>query len=309
MRNDFVKQTLEEMGRNESIIFLTADLGFKALEPIREAFPERFVNVGVAEQNMISIAAGLAIEGKRVITYSIAPFAVFRPFEQIRLDICYHNLDVKIIGTGGGFNYPNHGVSHHSIEDLGILATLPNMTVVCPAYSWEAREATKTLLNFSGPAYLRLGKSPGINYQKNDWKFQIGKGYQVRPGEKIVIFVSGNILDLVEKTAKLIEKKTEMRVGIISMPSIKPFDKKLIKKVASRALLVASVEEHVAQGGLGAGIAQVMAHERLSPIFLTFCLPDKFIKAVGDREYLLRQVGISPEAIAQKLLKVIKKQK
>ena len=131
------------MEQNPNIVFLTADLGFNALEGIKDKFPERFINVGIAEQHLIGMAAGLALEGKKVIAYSIASFSSMRPYEQIRTDVCYHNLDVKIIGAGGGVNYASHGITHHTLEDLAIMSVLPNMKILSPAYSWEATEATK----------------------------------------------------------------------------------------------------------------------------------------------------------------------
>ncbi len=134
MRNDFVKQLHKEMEKNPDIIFITGDLGFNALEPLQKAFPDRFINAGIAEANMIGVASGLALTGKKVIVYSIASFATMRCYEQIRTDVCYHNLDVKIVGTGGGFNYATHGVTHHTIEDTAIMNVLPNMTVLHPTY-------------------------------------------------------------------------------------------------------------------------------------------------------------------------------
>src|SRR3990167_8527425 len=160
MRRDFVTQVLIEMERDPSIVFLTGDLGFNALEKIKERFPDRFLNVGIAEQHMVGMASGLALEGKKVIVYSIASFATMRPYEQIRDDVCYHNLDVKIVGTGGGYNYATHGTTHHTIEDFAIMRVLPHMRVLAPAYSWEAREATKTMMRAKGPFYMRLGKGP-----------------------------------------------------------------------------------------------------------------------------------------------------
>src|SRR3990167_8319736 len=186
MRRDFVAQILVEMERDPSIVFLTADLGFNALEGIKERFADRFLNVGIAEQHMVGMASGLALEGKKVIAYSIASFVTMRPYEQIRDDVCYQDLNVKIVGTGGGYNYATHGITHHTVEDVAIMNVLPHMQVLCPGYSWEAKEATKALFKHKGPMYLRIGKSPGIDYRKNGFAFALGCGFVVREGKEIV---------------------------------------------------------------------------------------------------------------------------
>src|SRR3989344_1842048 len=310
MRNDFVKQTLIEMERNRDIIFLTGDLGFNALEPIRDKFPKRFINAGIAEGNMIGLAAGLALTGKKVICYSIASFLTMRPYEQIRTDVCYDNLDVKLFAPGGGYNYPTHGVTHHTIEDVAIMNVLPNMTLVCPGYSWEAREATSALIRHKGPTYMRLSKSPGEHYQHKSWKFQLGKGYEVRKGKDAVLISTGNILDMVLATAELIEKKSKkkIRVGVVSMPCLKPIDQKLIKNLAKQYPLICTIEEHSMIGGLGSIVASLLGQSPVSSKsrFQMFGIPDLFIKDVGSRNYLLAKVGLEPKVLSGQILKLLK---
>jgi len=308
MRRDFVDQVLLEMERDSSIVFLTGDLGFNALEKIREKFPERFLNVGIAEQHMIGMASGLALEGKKVIAYSIASFATMRPYEQIRDDVCYQNLDVKIVGTGGGYNYPSHGVTHHTVEDVAIMNVLPHMQVLCPGHSWEAREATKAMVRHTGPAYIRLGKSPGVAYEKGRaLRFALGRGFVMRTGKDVVLVSTGNVLDVALATAELIEKKSGMSVGVLSMPSIKPFDEKLLLKHVRSAKGVFTIEEHSTTGGLGAVVATVLAKNGIGgKTFEAFGFPpESFLKAVGNRDYLLKQVGLEPVALARRILKEI----
>ena len=306
MRHDFVQQTLREMERNKNIVFLTGDLGFRALEPIQTRFPDRFHNVGIAEANMIGMAAGLALMGKKVIAYSISTFLTMRPYEQIRTDICYDNLDVKLFGTGGGFNYPTHGITHHSVEDIAIMSVLPNMKVVCPAYSWEAREATRALLRNSGPSYMRLSKAPSSTYEKKDWQFEIGKGYAVRPGTDVVLISTGNILDMVMETAKLLEQKIKKKIGVISMPTVKPLDEELVLKLAKKARAIFTIEEHSIIGGLGSAIGMVLAQSGARTVFRAFGIPDRYIKDVGDRKYLLTKCGLSPELLVSQIFQTIK---
>ena len=307
MRNDFAKQVLVEMDRDQSIYFLTADLGYNALEAVEHAFPKRFINVGISEQHMIGMATGLALEGKKVIAYSIASFATMRPYEMIRDDVCYHNLDVKIIGVGGGYNYATHGVTHHTIEDLAIMRVLPHMKVLAPGYSWEAREATKALMRDKGPAYIRLGKSPGTLYEKKDFKFKIGKGYVIKEGTDIVLISTGNVLDLAMSTSSLLEKQG-LHVGVISMPTIKPLDTGLITRLAKKANAVFTIEEHSAVGGLGSAVKEALWDASIPVRFHAFGLPaDIFNKAVGDRDHLLKKVGIDGPQIAKKIMRTIKK--
>lgn len=307
MRRDFVKQLLIEMEKNSDIVFLTADLGFNALESIKEQFPKRFINVGIAEQHLIGMAAGLALEGKKVVAYSIASFASMRPYEQIRTDICYHNLDVKIIGTGGGVNYATHGVTHHTTEDVAIMNVLPHMKVLSPAYGWEAREATKAMMKDKGPVYIRLGKSPGIDYAKPDFKFSFGKGYVVKEGSDIVLISTGNILDIVMNTATLIEEQFGYSVCVISMPSLKPIDEELVVSRASTARGVFTIEEHSVIGGLGSIVKGILWDRGVTKRkFKSFGFEDEFMKVVGERDYLLESIGIESKLLAQKVGEIMK---
>lgn len=305
MRRDFITQVLIEMERDPSIIFLTGDLGFNALEKVRERFPDRFLNVGIAEQHMVGMAAGLALEGKKVIVYSIAAFATMRPYEQIRNDVCYQNLDVKIAGTGGGYNYPHHGVTHHTVEDVAIMNVLPHMQVLCPGYSWEAREATKAMLRHKGPAYIRLGKSPGIAYEKKHFDFALGKGFVVREGRDIVLVSTGNVLDIAQETAALLEKRHKLSVSVLSMPSLKPFDEKLLLAYARKAKGIFTIEEHSTTGGLGAIVSAVLfAGGIVGKAFRAFGFPpESFLKKVGDRDHLLGHVGLESGELARGIMR------
>jgi transketolase len=308
MRNNFVTQVLTEMDRNKNIFFLTGDLGFNALESIQKKFPDRFINVGIAEANMIGIAAGLALTGKKVITYSIASFITMRAFEQIRNDVCYHNLDVKIVGTGGGFNYAAHGVTHHTIEDLAIMSTLPHMTVVAPSYAWEAKEATRAVLTSKGPAYLRLGKSPIANYHKPQFDFALGKGFVIRDGRDVLLIITSNILDTALSIADSIKKETGKSTCVVSMPTIKPLDTKLILEKVAKCKIVVTLEEHSLYGGLGSTVAMTLSQSSGAKKPLICCgIADRFIKDVGSREYLLEKAGLDANTVSKKIIKALQK--
>ncbi len=306
MRNDFVQQMILEMKRNPSIHFLTADLGFNALEPLEKAFPKRFINVGISEQHMVGMAAGLALEGKKVVAYSIASFATMRPYEMIRDDVCYHDLDVTIVGVGGGYNYGAAGMTHHTIEDVAIMRVLPRMRVVVPGYSWEAREATKVLMRSKGPFYLRLGKSPGVSYERKNFSFELGKGFVTRDGRDIVLISTGNVLDLAFETAKLLESRGRS-VSVVSMPSVKPLDTALIRRLQKNAKGVFTIEEHSVIGGLGTAVKEALWDMKSSVKFHAFGFPvDTFIRDVGGRDYLLEKAGLTAEAISHKISVVVK---
>lgn len=300
MRNDFVKQAIEEMKANPHIVFLTGDLGFNALEPIQTLFPDRFYNVGIAEANMVGMACGLAHEGKKVICYSIASF-ILRAYEQIRLDVCYDNLDIKLIGTGGGFNYAMHGVTHHTIEDLAAISALPNIAVANPAYSFEAQEVTKALLRTNMPCYARFGKNPKCSFQKLS-SLPLGRAHQIRAGAEIVILSTGNLIDRSLAVAERVEQKTGKSVGVLSVPWIKPLDRERIGAAIQSALAVFTIEEHSVIGGLGSVVAQfLMEQESFKKQFQSFGVQDRYHKEVGSRDYLLDCAGLGVESLARQI--------
>lgn len=300
MRNDFVKQTLIEMRENSDIVFLTADLGFNALEPLKREFPDRFYNVGIAEANMVGMACGLAHEGKKVVCYSIASFAAIRAYEQIRLDVCYDNLDIKIIGAGGGFNYAAHGVTHHTIEDIAALSALPNMRVANPAYSFEAREVTKAIFQVHGPCYVRLGKNPGYTFNSPD-SLSLGQAYFAKTGTEILLLASGNLLDRAMTISSILETRLKKSVGLISVPWIKPLDLSYISEKTQHTSGVFTLEEHNVIGGLGSFIGRHLAENALNKPFEAFGIQDVFHKEVGTREYLLDVAGLSVDHIVHRI--------
>lgn len=292
------------MEQDQDIILLTGDLGFRAFEPVQAKFPERFINVGIAEANMIGVAAGLALTGKKPIAYSIASFATMRCYEQIRTDVCYHDLNVKIVGVGGGYNYAHQGVTHHTVEDLAIMRVLPSMSVICPSNSWEAREATKAICHEQGPTYLRLGKSPGVDYNRPDWSFAIGKGFIIKDGTDILLICTGNTLTQVLEAAQKTEAALGKSVCVISMPSVKPLDTTLLLEKAVQARGIFTIEEHSTIGGLGSAVGDALIASSLpKKIFFPFGFPDRFIKDVGSREYLLSCAGLDADSINRQIVR------
>jgi transketolase len=309
MRDHFIDSLSTLVESNPNIILITGDLGFGVLDDFQRDYPKNFINAGVAEQNMTGIATGMALEGKIVFTYSIANFPTLRCLEQIRNDVCYHNLNVNIVSIGGGFSYGSLGISHHATEDLAILRSLPDITVVSPSGLWETVEATKALAKHPGAGYLRLDKSHGDdkpNFIKNE-KFELGKSRVLRNGNDCTIIVTGGILEEAQSAAdKLLEKNINTK--IISMHTIKPLDQQAILDAYSTTNAIITLEEHTIYGGLGSSIAEFLAdNQLLGKKFLRIGLEEGFSSIVGSQKYLRKCYGLDAESISCKVIELIKK--
>ncbi|MEK7513629.1 MAG: transketolase C-terminal domain-containing protein [Patescibacteria group bacterium] len=291
MRQAFINTITRLAKKDQRIVLLTADLGFTVFESFRRQFPDRFYNVGVAEANMIGMAAGMAQSGLIPITYSIATFASLRPYEFIRNDVCFQNANVKIIGVGGGLGYGSAGFSHTNYEDLSVLRPLPNLTILNPADPVETELLTILAIKHAGPVYLRLGKvgEPVIHHQPP--KISIGQGIVYKTGKKIAIFTSGRI------AANVIAAK--LKATIVILPTIKPLDIRLIKKIALSHQNIFSIEEHSIIGGLGSGIAEVLSELPFRGKFKRLGITDEYFKTVGSQDFLRRRYGLMPDQIIQ----------
>jgi len=305
MRSTFVRTLVDMASRDEKINLVVGDLGFGVVEPFAEAYPERFLNAGVAEQNMTGIAAGMALCGKTVFTYSIANFPTLRCLEQIRNDICYHNVSVKIVSVGGGLGYGSLGVSHHATEDIAVMRALPNMTVVSPCDPVEVELATRALAAQPGPGYLRLGRSGEPTIHREDISFTIGKAITVRDGEDVCFITTGGLLPNVMRTAELLSDQG-IEVRVLSMHTIKPLDEDPILAAARETHAIFSVEEHSILGGLGSAVAEVLAESTGARVpFKRLGLPPTFTCQVGSHDYLLAKYSLSPEGILASLEPVL----
>ena len=303
----FINKLCQLAKEDERIFLLTGDLGFSVLEQFKEAFPKRFINAGVAEANMIGVAAGLSLSGKVVFVYSIIPFVTMRCYEQVRNDLCQQNLDVKIIGVGGGLSYGTAGPTHHAIEDIAIMRALPNMTVVCPGDPIETEFAVEQAVSYEGPIYIRLGKGNEPNVHETIPEFKIGKGIILKNGNDLNILATGNMLENAKIVADRLEKEG-INASVISMHTIKPLDVDLIKDLAYSGEPMFTIEEHSIIGGLGSAVANILAESNSRVIFKRIALPDAYIKNVGDQEYLRYLNSLSIEKIMNKILKEINNQ-
>lgn len=303
MRDTFVRTLVELAKEDKNIELVTGDLGFGVLKPFWEQCPDQFTNAGIAEQNMTSMAAGMALEGKTVFTYSIGNFPTLRCLEQIRNDCAYHQANVKIVCIGGGFVYGSLGMSHQATEDLAILRALPDVVVMAPADLVEAEECTKALAKSKGTAYLRLGRGGEKRIHKKLDGFQIGKAIKVHDGEKVAIFSTGAIFEEVEdayqKLLKLGYKPT-----VYTFPTVKPIDREVIERIAGDFELVVTCEEHNIVAGFGSAVAEVMAEikERRATL-LRIGLNDEYSVKVGNQKYLRKQYGMDSDSIVEAIKK------
>ena len=304
MRNTFVSTLCELAERDERVWLLCGDLGYSVLEKFSARFPDRYVNVGVAEQNMTGVAAGLALAGKVVFTYSIANFPIMRCLEQVRNDICYHRLNVKIVAVGCGLPYGTHGYTHHGVEDVAVMRALPNMTVVAPGDPIEARLATRALVEHDGPGYLRLGKGGEAAVHVDDPAFQIGRAIPIRAGDDVTLIAAGAILAETVRAADLLAERG-IRAGVVSMPTIAPLDAAAVLEAAARTRWIVTVEEHSVTGGLGSAVAEVLAEAPATGARLARCGVTAGPFGVGGQAYLRGLNQLDAAGIAERVARVM----
>ena len=301
MRDTFVRTLIGLAKENKNIELITGDLGFGVLKPFWEQLPDQFTNAGIAEQNMTTVAAGMALEGKIVFTYSIGNFPTLRCLEQIRNDCAYHQANVKIVCVGGGFVYGSLGMSHQATEDLAILRALPDVVVLAPGDLVEAEEATKAMVNYPGTCYLRLGRGGEKRIHDHIDNFQIGKAIQVKYGEKIAIFSTGAIFEEVEGAYDILTQKGFFP-AVYTFPTVKPIDAEVIRDCAQRFDYIVTCEEHNIVGGFGSAVAEVMAEMKAKKASLIrIGLNDQYAVLVGNQKYLREKYGMSAEKIAARI--------
>jgi len=302
VRNAFAEE-ITRLGREDPrVVLLSGDIGNKLFDKFREHSPTRFFNCGVAEANMMGVAAGMALNGLRPVVYTITPFTTTRCFEQIRVDVCYHDAPVVIVGTGAGLSYAELGPTHHSLEDMAILRTLPGMTVLAPCDSVELRGLLRAALRQRGPVYMRIGKKgePVIHTREPD--VAIGRALTVRPGEKVCLVSTGNIMPVVLEAAAALEARG-LSPRVESFHTVKPLDEERLAELFARMALVVTIEEHGRAGGLGGSIAEWRAaRDPLPARLLAFGTGDAFLHQVGSQEYARHHFGLHTQNIVDGVL-------
>jgi transketolase len=306
MRKLFFKKLLEFTKKDKDIFILFGDLGNKFFSDFQKLDPKRFINVGVSEQNMIGLAAGLAMSGKNVFCYSIVPFITMRALEQIRVDLCKDNLNVKLLGAGGGVCYGLEGVTHHALEDIGILRTLPNMTIVSPCDSVSTEALAGESISHKGPLYVRFGRDQETQIYDKKINFKIGKGIVVKKGKDICLISFSTMLYNSKAATEILEKKG-INAGLVDMHTIKPIDANLIRKCAQEYKAIFTIEDHNIIGGLGSAVSEILSEYGYGGKFKRIGIKDCYCKFSGKPDYLMRKLGLNAEGIADNILKSINK--
>lgn len=303
MRNVFSETLYAEACADPSIFIVVADISpAGSMGKFRQEFPERFINVGVAEQSMIGICAGLALKGKQPFAYTIATFSLYRPFEFVRDDLCYQNLPVTVVGIGGGVIYSTLGGTHHCQEDLAIAGALPNMAILSPCDPAETAAATRYCATQKrGPVYLRLGKAGEPNLTSNALEpFEFGKLRVLKRGQDVCILSHGVIMRKAFEVAEALEKQGRS-VSVVGVPTVKPLDTAGIARELSSHKQVIVIEEHAPQGGVAAQTKQVAWDIKAGCDLKTFTLQDAFIHNYGSHDDLLAAHGLSTGRILSAL--------
>jgi len=296
---------LAEFGKDENIIVLDADLSKSTkTDNFKQVYPNRFINMGIAEGNMMSVAAGIATTGKTVFASTFAIFAAGRALEQVRNSICYPKLNVKVCATHAGISVGEDGASHQMIEDISNMKTLPNMTVISPADATETRAAIKAIIDYNGPVYMRLGRlGVPVLFDKETYKFEWGKGVQIKDGSDATIMATGLMVHIAIEAQEILEKEG-ISARVINIHTIKPIDKDIIIKACKETGAIVTAEEHSVVNGLGSSVSDVASQNYPTPIKMVG-IDDKFGKS-GKPELLLQEYGLTAQNIANKVKEVIK---
>ncbi len=305
MRFVFVNELVKYAKKNKNVYLITSDLGYRAFEKFAQIFPDRFLNVGVSENNMIGIAAGMASNGKKVFVYSILPFVVFRSLEQVRNNILHNNLDVNIIGAGGGFSYNVQGISHNTSEDISVLRSLPNLSIYNPGNRLEAEFIIKSMFKDKRPSFARLGKAPDINFYKNKKKISRITDFILTKGSDLTIFSTGNILENVFEAVNKLQDEG-FKIKLISLPILKPINEKFIlKNINSNKVL--TIEENINIGGLGSIISNILFKYKINKkiYFKSLSLEDIIHNKIGTQEYLRKVNKLDCKNIIKSIKKII----
>jgi transketolase len=304
MRNAFAEGITNLAKKDNKIVLLSGDIGNRLFDKFRAKFPERFYNCGIAEACMTGVASGIAHLGLSPVTYTIATFNTARCLEQIKLDVCYPNLSVVIVGTGAGLSYASLGSTHHSIDDIAFLRTIPNLKILCPSDPVEVKKLLKDALKMGGPVYLRLGKKnePIIKSRK-----RIGKSDLIIKGKSNLLISVGNILKFVIEASEQLKRK-RIDNSVIDLRYIKPLDNKVLKMAFKKYKKIVVIEEHYISGGVGSSIMEWAKKNKFDSnnVFLIGA-ENKFVHSSGDQFSARGKVGLSIKNIVSKIVKIVNK--
>ena len=307
MRENCLKMVFELAKTDERVVFIGSDLGVGVLSDFKKEIPSRFFMEGVSEQNLVGLAAGMAMEGNVVYLNTIATFLSRRCYEQVAVDLCLHNVNVRLIANGGGVVYAPLGPTHLAIEDIAIMRALPNMTVVAPADATEMIRFMKVSVDHAGPIYIRVAKGHDPIVTSDTGPFVIGQAVPMREGEEVLLATTGIGLQICLAAAEKLQA-VGVNAAVLHFPTIKPLDIAALHAHAERAAAIVSVEEHTIIGGLGSAVAEYLAESDLlhARRFKRIGIPDVFPSVYGDQNGMMRKYGVSAENVVEQSLNLLK---
>lgn len=300
MRDAFFERLYDIARKDKNVILVTSDTGAICHDKFKKYLKNQYINVGIAEQNMIGIASGLAMSGKKVFVYAIVPFATLRCYEQIKVNLCCMNLPVTVVGIGAGFDYSTLGPTHHGVEDIAVMKALPNMKVLSPCDSFMAQSLADICYKKKGPKYIRLDRT-GVPLVYGKKKPDINKGFSIlKESKHMYIIATGRMTYRALLMAKELSKKID--IGVIDLFSIKPLNEKGIWQIIKNVSEVVTLEEHFIDGGIGSVIANVVAKHKKAPVLRTIGIDDKFCRCYGSRDDLYADNGLDLDSIINTIL-------
>jgi len=306
MRNAFADEMTKLAATDHRVVVLSGDIGNKLFDKLKAVDEMRFYNCGIAEANMMGVAAGMALSGLRPFVYTITPFTTTRCFEQIRVDVCYHHAPVVIVGTGSGLSYSDLGPTHHSLEDMAILRTLPGMRVVAPCDASELRQVLHEVLKDDSPTYIRIGKKGEADIHSALPQLILGKAIVVRPGNVVTLVCAGNMMFETIKTADLLAAMG-IEAEVVSFHTVKPLDDDYLKQAATKFKLLVTIEEHSRIGGFGSAVAEWRMAQGESITQLGFGTDDVFMHEVGSQAYARKKFGLTAENMSSRIAQALNK--
>lgn len=300
MRDTFASELSRLARDDERIMFLTGDLGFGVFEGFQQEFPDQYLNVGVAEQNMVAVAAGLALEGRICFTYSIGNFPVLRCLEQIRNDAAYHDANVKVVSVGGGFSYGPLGMSHHATEDIAVMRAMPAVASFTPGTLADVKASVSTIVDTPGTCYLRLDKSSGWEVDGAE-PFASGRWRIMRQGDDVTLVAVGGVLADAQQAAEMLAADG-VAARVVDATQMAPMEVDDVVRALGTASLIVTLEEHVVRGGLGGVVAEAMAEVGTNARLVRKGIGREFVSQVGSQMYLRTQAGLDAESVARIVL-------
>jgi transketolase len=301
VRNAFAAEINAQAASDPRVVLLSGDIGNRLFDPIKATAPDRFINCGVAEANMMTVAAGMAMSGLRPVVYTIASFVTTRCLEQIRVDVCSQHLPVVIVGVGAGLSYAGLGITHHACEDIALLRALPSMSVVSPADAYEVRGAVRAALRHDGPVYLRIGKKGEPLVHASEPDFTIGQAIVIQPGRQVAFLANGTMVKVALDAADRLRRMGRVP-EVVSFHTVKPLDERTLARVFDEFDLVVTVEEHSLVGGFGSSVAEWLADSgpRRAGL-MRVGTPDSFLHEVGEQQHARNILGLTADRIFERV--------